>query len=438
VLSGDSKLYIRAELEYEVDSLPLTLWLESSPDRDTTFNMTYMGDKVWHATLQSSKVLGLKSYNTVVAKTIYPDETDTTTWGRDQVDVALPKVEGASAPGLPTVYSDTIFIDHETMMLESDIGMRLRLREDLNGNEIDPNIHIDSVGYKYRTVWVANANRASHNQDSVFYRQYTADGSYQWWDGAAENCHVSFFRWNLYAVGGELTIEAAGALKPVPNIDNSFRVVTDSITDAGDSIKTMIVLIDSDPPNSLFEDYFTRDRIRAIAWREGAGIDPYPPHQEAYDPWNHYWPDTHTPCENRNSTATGIMQIVRTWWQRTFAGLDPSQPLGYIKANWDSLAWNWRMCIDNGTYIHDTYMPTQYEDNQGAFSDSCPYSDCGLLPKKKNKEDLKSFGYTAKKISDFWAIQNDNDWDNYIAKSNSREAQYVKDVRRYTYQKPWD
>ena len=432
VLCGDSKLYVKATVSEGVEALELTFYLESSPDStiDVEMEGTPPGSGIFHATLENSRILGLKSYNTVIAKTTWPGP-DTTTWGRDNVDVALPVVEIAPLPGIPTIYNDTIFIDHETMMLQSDIGIRLRLRHDGSGNEISPDGLVDSAGYKYKSRWTANANLPP-SQQKKYFRHYPADDSYLWWDGARGNCQVDIFRWNLYAVGGELTLEAIGALNPVPNINNSFHEVTDSIPDGGDSIKTKVVLIDNDPVNTLFLDSLQYDIIKATAWKEGAGSLGYPPHQ-AQAKLSHYWNDTHTPCENGNSTATGIMQMLRTTWDDCFAGLMPDEPLGYTQCNWDSVAWNWKVNIHNGKYIFfvNNYHHINLPNNPQRNWDSLYFPESNYTPDTRNKEDLSAYGYKlgAKEMK---KIITQSDWDNKVKIFGD-----VVNTRKYKHERPW-
>ena len=244
----------------------------------------------------------------------------------------------------------------------------------------------------------------------------------------------------FYAVGGELTLEAIGALNPVPNINNSFHVVTDSIAPNGDSLRTKKILIDSDPPNSLFINNLVRDRIRGIAWNEWAGYEAYPPHEHGYPQLNHYWPDTRDPCENAGGKDTGIMQIVRSGavnWE-TWFGTPGRTPGDYISGPWDSLTWDWTINIFNGKYIHDSYNSRLIEKDaiQRTFPESCSYSQCGICPLSKNKEDLRTYGYHwgESRMSE---VKTDNDWYRLIADPQSTWGKYVRDVRRYTYEKPW-
>ena len=463
VLSADSKLYVKAELDYAVDSLPLTFYLGSSPDHDMTFNMTYIGGRIWHATLKDSKMLGLKSYNTVYAKTIFPG-SDTIAWGLVSLEVALPEilfeVDGE--------FTDTVFIRSDSMKLAGDPGACLRFYSDGEKQGVATDGLVDSAGYKYKSRWTANANRPAVWQ-KTYYRQFPPGTTYRKWDNISDDCHVTFNRDSLYAIGGLLTMESKGKLKPVydihdslAKIDNSFKVVTDSITPNGDSIKTKRILIDQDPPNSAFLEKLTRDRIRGIAWQEYAGSADIshchyhiPNDGDIYNPQlNHYWDifishgdtciDSLTPCENRWGVDTGIMQIFRTaatWsWENWFSPGAIHPPGGYIPARWDSMTWDWTINIANGKYIHDIYMPYKFNAAQRAFPESCSYEECELFPRSKNKEDLKSYGYHAGEV-DMKKITSDSLWDEIICDTIppiKEDADYVQKVRRFNYERPWE
>jgi len=285
------------------------------------------------------------------------------------------------------------------------------------------------------------------------------------WDNITDDCHVTFNRDSLYAVGGLLAMESKGKLKPVydirdslAKIDNSYKVVTDSITPSGDSIKTKRILIDRDPANSFFLDSLEHDIIKAIAWVEYAGSNDQRhchEHRQGgvyYNPqYNDYWddfvdsqgdtcPDSKTPCENTISSATGTMQITRRWWEAYFLNSPPRiDDTSYVRVKWDSLAWNWGICIRNGKFIHDVYMPNRFKPEQKKFPDSCSYSECDTVPKKKNKEDLKTYAYYTNETM-MREILTDDDWDEIIGKDPpaTEEAKYVYNVRKYTYQKPWE
>jgi hypothetical protein len=164
------------------------------------------------------------------------------------------------------------------------------------------------------------------------------------------------------------------------------------------------------------------------------------PHPHGFPRYNHYWQDTFDPCENGASTATGIMQIVRTHWDDFFSGLDQYQQIaGFDTCSWDSIAWNWTILIRNGKYIHDIYLPAKFQQQQTLFPDSCPFADCDTFPSKKNKEDLKTYGYTVG-FPTMQQILTDKQWFNAIGDTIppiSKAAKYVRDVRKYTYRRPW-
>jgi hypothetical protein len=284
------------------------------------------------------------------------------------------------------------------------------------------------------------------------------DSTYLWWQKNPDSCNVKFWRDSLSVVGGSLSVVCVGALNEIPNIDNRFSVNTDSVVN--DTMRaTKLIIVDQDPANALFEDTLRTDRIRAVAWQEYAGSsDTAHCHEgNTYNPrWNHYWDtfvssqgdtcfDTRFPCENAiepRGTDTGIMQIVRQgigWGWGSFFERADSWPTGYFRASWDSLSWNWQLNIFNGKYIHDIYYPAKFTAEQRSFPDSCPFSDCGSFPAKKNKEDLKSYGYHAGE-QDMKKIVNDSLWKEIICDTIPpirEDADYVQKVRGFYYGKPW-
>ena len=76
---------------------------------------------------------------------------------------------------------------------------------------------------------------------------------------------------------------------------------------------------------------------------------------------------------------------------------------------------------------------------QRTFPDSCPFTTCGSFPGKKNKEDLKTYGYTTNETM-MNEIQTDDQWNRKIGRypPPTDEAKYVQLVRGFTYEKPWD
>jgi len=420
ILSGDSPLYMVAFVEGYLQSLSARLWLGGGVGRSDTVGLMRVTSDEWRGSYPNSRLLGMKSFAVVKGEII-----DGPAIASDFLWACLPQIH---------LLPDTVVIKHDSMKVRDDMALSLKIINDAPGREWTVNDKVASAAYKYKSVWVS-----SENFDPLpYYRQHPLlDTSYIRWNGTAQNCQVTIDNDALYAVGGMLTIECRGYLDSVPRIDNSFFVRTDTLGPDSSWLPTKRVLIDADPTNSLFRDYFLRDRIRAVAWNEGAGIDPYPPHEHGYNRWNHYWPDTQTPCENRRSTATGIMQMLRRWWWEYFEGSPHFPDTGYTKVTWDSLGWNWRICIRNGKFIHDVYYANRYKPEQKLFPDSCSYGDCGLSPKKKNKEDLRTYAYTTN-LDMMQAIQTDTDWNRKIRDATTREAIYVKDVRRYTYEKPWN
>jgi len=288
---------------------------------------------------------------------------------------------------------------------------------------------------------------------------YYSASTYLWWNDTTLSAATTFWRDSLYVVGGPLTVKCDGAIDPIFNIDNSFMATTDTVIN--DTIRTTkLIIVDRDPANALFEDTLRTDRIRAVAWQEYAGsADPAHCHEglATYNPhWNHYWDifvnslgdtcqDTRFPCENRYGMDTGIMQIYRefdttdvvTGWEAFFNGAD-RLPSGYIRVNWDSLAWNWNINIYNGIYIHDVYMPAKFTEEQRPFPDSCSFSACDTFPTQKNKEDLKSYGYHRGE-NYMKQVKTDKDWAEFIAKKTNRQEYhvYVQNVRKFTYRRPW-
>lgn len=285
-----------------------------------------------------------------------------------------------------------------------------------------------------------------------------SDSNHLLWQSNPDSCAVTFWSDSLYVVGGSLSVDCVGALKEIPNIDNSFSVTTDTVIN--DTARaTKLIIVDQDPANALLEDTLRTDRIRAVAWQEYAGSsDPTHCHEGiwSYNPrWNHYWDtfvssqgdtcfDTRFPCENRWGLDTGIMQIYRVFDTLGISGWEPffnapaHLPAGYIQVSWDSLAWNWNINIYNGIYIHDVYMPAKFTPQQHLFPDSCSFTVCDTFPAQKNKEDLKSYGYHRGE-NHMQRVITDEDWAEYIAKkSNQQEYHiYVQNVRKFRYRKPW-
>jgi hypothetical protein len=385
-----------------------------------------------------------------------------TTWDADELTVALPNIFTM----VDTTLTDTVFIRSDSMKVAKDLKVGLTFVGDNTSMLVDPTADslVACAGYKYKSRWTAT-HETRPNHDSTYHRQYPRnDTSYIWWNDSTANCLTTFRRDSLYVVGGKLTILGKGKLKPITDeydsllrIDNSFNITTDSISTINhDSIKTKVILINQDPTNNSFKTKLGTDQARAIAWQEYAGsADLTHCHDGSgsgarYNPhWNHYWDnyirlngdtclETKTPCENAGGSDTGIMQIYRTVWETTFDSSyhDWGYPQTFRVCKWDSLAWNWKICIENGKWIFEQAMPAKMTPDQDLFPDSCSYANCDSVPDIANKEDLANYGYHASE-QDMWRIKSQENWNTYInnpiTPRDREQANYIKWVRRYKY-----
>ena len=339
----------------------------------------------------------------------------------------------------------------DSMKIRDDFKASLEFTDDFTGDYVYLGDRIDSAGYRYRSFWVANSNLSNTEMHNTYNRFNPSDTTFLWWDGQTTNCLTTFLRDSLYVVGGSLSVDCVGALSPLQDINNSFRVSTDTIIN-DDTTATMLILIDKDPINDSISNWLESDRARAIAWREYAGsADRNHCHEESRynERWNHYWDlfirsngdtcfDTRTPCENALGTDTGIMQIFRTIWETTFDTTEHwgEYPATFTICSWDSLAWNWRICIDNGRWILNDAMPFKMREEQKEWPDSCSFADCDSVPTIANKEDLSNYGYHAGETR-MRALKNQEIWDKKIFHPETLLeidfADYVKMVRRYKY-----
>jgi hypothetical protein len=83
-------------------------------------------------------------------------------------------------------------------------------------------------------------------------------------------------------------------------------------------------------------------------------------------------------------------------------------------------------------------MPAKFNPEQIAFPESCAFANCDTFPTRKNKEDLKSYGYH--RGENFMKlIKTDDDWRTYIADTTHHYEYsiYVQNVRRFTYRRLW-
>ncbi len=279
-----------------------------------------------------------------------------------------------------------------------------------------------------------------------------SDSTWLWWNDSTYAAATTFWRDSLYVVGGSLTVAGVGAMSPIPNIDNRFTATTDTVINDTNRA-TKLIIVDRDPSNALLSDTLRTDRIRAVAWQEYAGSsDPAHCHEGiwSYNPqWNHYWDnfvysqgdtclDTRLPCENRIGTDTGIMQIFRTTWETTFDSTEHQgeYPQTFTVCQWDSLAWNWQLNINNGSWIMTDALPRKLGPSQELFPDSCSYLVCDSVPSVANREDLTTYGYHAGE-GNMRRLKDQVAWDKYIfdppTPIDTDRANYVKWVRRFKY-----
>ena len=328
----------------------------------------------------------------------------------------------------------------DSMIISEDFDASLEFVDDNTGEYVYLGNRIDSAGYRYRSFWVSNTSYDEPSLQIRYERNYPTDSTFLWWDGETTNCLTTFLRDSLYVVGGSLSVDCNGALSPIQDIDNSFLVNTD--TTINDTARaTKLILVDQDPPNNLFSDSLELDIMRAIAWKEYAGSNDTRHCSDPYNPqWNNYWDhvisaqdtciETRFPCENIGSTATGTMQILRSYWENVFLGIDETPlPETYFQCSWDSLAWNWGINIFNGRYIiHDVNFEKMTDTQDGWDSLYFPSND--YTPDEPNREDLSSYGYY-----EGWPTMQfvtEENWKKRVLKHD-----YVVKVRRYKDQKPW-
>jgi hypothetical protein len=355
-----------------------------------------------------------------------------------------------------TTLTDTVFIRSDSMKIAKDLKVGLTFIGDDTGMLIDPTSDslVACAGYKYKSRWIGSEDvlDTQHVKIDTFFRQYPrVDTAFKWWNDSTAKCQITFKRDSLSVVGGKLTILGKGRITTHFDntnypwaINNGFTVTTDTFaTTNHDSIRTKLILIDKDPLNSLFLDSLQHDIIKAIAYQEYAGSYDSRHCNSPYNiQYNHYWDtrihgadtclDSHLPCENTGSSATGIMQISRKWHQADFSSGN-HQPSGYTRCIWDSLAWNWKINIHNGKYLYfgenfyNMYRPT----NPQQFWDSLYTPGSDYTPDNPNKEDLAVYGYN-QGLGSMLAVTDTTTWVKKVKIST-----YVKNVRQYKETRPW-
>jgi hypothetical protein len=221
------------------------------------------------------------------------------------------------------------------------------------------------------------------------------------------------------------------------NLDPKYEVNSDSITPLGAAVPRYHIVSDEDPSYSELIAELGSDIMRAIAWYEGACSQTYTGHSVAFPKYSNYWSDaSKCPCENGSSTATGIMQMLRTKWQYQFLGDSDATPYDIINGDtffcsWDSVAWNWKVNIHKGNYIYFQYLTGHLKPEQLAFPESCSYSECGDTPLKKNKIDLRFYGYHHGRTA-MRKILDDIKWAEEV-----EDDVYTNIVRTNYYKKEW-
>jgi hypothetical protein len=439
LISGQSRLYFKANRPSGYLGTYARLYLQTDPDNDTLVAMTYHGDEYWRGSLENSLLLGLRSYNLVIGEfyTIWPDSTEHFR-DDDRVEVGLPVIETST---------DTVIIRTDSMKVRDDLIASLFFRDDQGGGLISAAVRVDSAGFRDSSFWVANSSRADTRWHQRYRRHYPTDSTYLWWQKNPDSCNVKFWRDSLSVVGGSLSVVCVGALNEIPNIDNRFSVNTDSVIN--DTARaTKLITVDQDPVNDMFYDSLGSDIIRAIAWVEYAGSNDATHCDDHYNPpWNNYWDDVITgtdtcfetkyPCENIISTATGTMQMIRTVWEPAFTRPD-YVPTGYYRVSWDSLAWNWALNVFNGKFIYWTdnffriNLPTNPQRNWDSLCVLCDPADS--VPLYPNKEDLSTFGYK-RGATEMMNITKDS-WNRTMEDTDG--GRYVQKVRGSKYARHWE
>ena len=329
----------------------------------------------------------------------------------------------------------------DSMKIRDDFQASLEFVDDNTGEYVYLGNRIDTAGYRYRSFWQANTSCDDCGQP-IYRRYYPSDTTYKWWDGQTANCLTTFLRDSLSVVGGSLSVDCNGALSPLQDIDNCFLVNTD--TTINDTARaTKLILVDQDPSNNEFSDSLELDIMRAIAWNEYAGSEDERHCSEPYNPqWNNYWDhvitgqdtcfETLYPCENIRSSATGTMQMLRSVWARVFDGSSEGlEPDGYFISTWDSLAWNWKINVFNGKYIHQVSLFSHFRPEQAEW-DSLYFPSNDYTPNTPNQEDLATYGYK-EGATKMRYVKNEEIW-----KDSVMTFPYIVGVRRWKDTRPWE
>jgi len=126
--------------------------------------------------------------------------------------------------------------------------------------------------------------------------------------------------------------------------------------------------------------------------------------------------------------------MLRGTWERVFRGSAfIGEPPGYFACKWDSLAWNWKINVFNGKYVHQKSM--FYRINNPKYPqnawDSLYFPSSDYTPDIPNKEDLATYGFK-EGVSLMLLVKDSTAWNATI-----KENPYINNVRRYKDRRPW-
>lgn len=204
---------------------------------------------------------------------------------------------------------------------------------------------------------------------------------------------------SAFTTGGDLSVELSGILN-----GGTYPPI---------SVSGVTIKVDEDPSNADFSAQLGSDIMRAIAWQEWAGLPTAK--------WNHYDSNGQPLVHGAD---WGIMQInkpVWEWWFET-SGHSPS---GYTVAKWNKIAWNWKINIADGKYIHQTYMHSK----QTATQKTWPAT--GTSKGTPNREDLATYGYHHGEGR--MRLVTAANWSTTVETDT-----YTQNVRTYKENKPWE
>jgi len=299
----------------------------------------------------------------------------------DRVKVTVVDV-GIEQPEENQVYN----IDHDTMQISSP-GIVCEAILDAGGQNLS--------GFTQQRNWELLLNWTT--EQSTYYTP--GPGSNDKYESTANPLHVPA---SVFTTGGDLSV--------------AFNVTVGNVLSFSKFVEGVRIRVDEDPSNTDFSGELESDIIRALAWQEGQGFP-------TWTRWNHY--DGNGQPLINGVGATGIMNIRKVVWEPHFAS-SSSYPSGYTVAKWNEMAWNWKINITNGSYIHQTYMHAKQTATQKTWPATSPN------PSTPNREDLASYGYLYGE-SPMKAIETIEDWSETILTST-----HVQNIRQYKTIRPWE